>query len=64
VRGAFGNPFAASVAKRESVSDQEIAEIWTAASKASVPYGWIIRLLILTGRRRRRIKNGVVNVMR
>ena len=53
-----GNPFAElpiarSVAKRERVlSDAELAEILSAAGKASVPYGTIIRLLILTGQRR------------
>ena len=67
-RAAFGwavkrgmvaaNPFAdlpitKSIAKRERVlSDQEIAEIWTAASKAAAPFGTIIRFLILTGQRR------------
>jgi integrase len=52
------NPFAAlpivmSIAKRERVlSDQELAETWRAAGAAAVPYGTIIRLLILTGQRR------------
>ena len=52
------NPFAAlpvvkSTAKRERVlSDAEVAEIWQAAGEASVPFGPIIRLLILTGQRR------------
>jgi integrase len=52
------NPFAAlpvrkGIAKRERVlSDLEIAEIWRAAGEASVPFGPIIRLLILTGQRR------------
>jgi integrase len=46
-------PVAKSVAKRERVlSDAEIAEIWRVAGKAAVPYGTIIRLLILTGQRR------------
>jgi integrase len=55
-----GNPFAVlpvakSVAKRERVlSDQEIDEIWAAAA-AGVPYGSIIRLLILTGQRRGKV---------
>jgi integrase len=53
-----GNPFAElpidkSIAKRERVlTDDEIAEIWAAASKATAPYGTIVRLLILTGQRR------------
>jgi integrase len=58
-RGAVHtNPFAAlpvrkGIAKRERVlSDLEIGEIWRAAGKASVPFGPIIRLLILTGQRR------------
>ena len=58
-RGAVhANPFAAlpvakSVAKRERVlTDDEIGEIWRAASDAVSPYGAIIRLLILTGQRR------------
>jgi integrase len=46
-------PIAKSTTKRERVlSDEEIAEIWTAAGKAAAPYGTIIRLLILTGQRR------------
>jgi integrase len=46
-------PIAKSVAKRERVlSDAEIAEIWCAAGKVALPYGTIIRLLILTGQRR------------
>ena len=58
-RGAVHtNPFAAlpvdkSIAKRERVlSDAEIAEIWRAADEAALPYGTIIRLLMLTGQRR------------
>jgi integrase len=58
-RGAVrANPFAAlpidkSIAKRERVlSDQELAEVWRAAGDATVPYGTIVRLLILTGQRR------------
>ena len=58
-RGSVGtNPFAAlpivkGAAKRERVlSDLEMAEIWRAAGEASVPFGPIIRLLILTGQRR------------
>jgi integrase len=58
-RGSVGaNPFAAlpvvkGAAKRERVlSDAEVAEIWQAAGEASVPFGPIIRLLILTGQRR------------
>jgi integrase len=58
-RGSVGgNPFASlpvvkGAAKRERVlSDAEIAEIWLAAGGASVPFGPIIRLLILTGQRR------------
>jgi integrase len=57
-RGAVQNnpfanlPVAMSSAKRERVlNDDEIAEIWWAAGKAGVPYGAIIRLLILTGQR-------------
>ena len=52
------NPFAAlpvvkGAAKRERVlSDAEVAEIWQATGEASVPFGPIIRLLILTGQRR------------
>ena len=58
-RGSISaNPFAAlpivkGAAKRERVlSDLETAEIWRAAGEASVPFGPIIRLLILTGQRR------------
>ena len=58
-RGSAGaNPFAAlpvvkGAAKRERVlSDAEVREIWQAAGEASVPFGPIIRLLILTGQRR------------
>jgi integrase len=67
-RAAFGwavrrgsvsvNPFAAlpivkGASKRERVlSDLEIAEIWRAAGESSVPFGPIIRLLILSGQRR------------
>lgn len=58
-RGAVHtNPFAAlpvdkSIDKRERVlSDVEIAEIWRAAGEAALPYGAIIRLLVLTGQRR------------
>jgi integrase len=58
-RGAVAvNPFAAlpmgkSVTNRERVlSDQELAEIWRAASDVAAPYGSIVRLLILTGQRR------------
>jgi integrase len=53
-----GNPFAElpvtkSIVKRERVlTDDEIAEIWTAAGKAAAPYGTIVRLLMLTGQRR------------
>jgi integrase len=52
------NPFAhlpvtKSVAKRERVlTDDEIGEIWRAAGTVSVPYGTIIRILVLTGQRR------------
>ncbi|HEY1745446.1 MAG TPA: tyrosine-type recombinase/integrase [Xanthobacteraceae bacterium] len=52
------NPFAAlpigkSVVKRERVlSDGELGEVWRAAGDAGVPYGSIIRFLILTGQRR------------
>lgn len=58
-RGAVhANPFAAlpiakGITKRERVlTDDEIGEIWRAASDAGLPYGKIIRLLILTGQRR------------
>jgi integrase len=58
-RGAVhANPFAdlpvaKGVAKRERVlADDEIGEIWRAATKAAAPFGQIIRLLILTGQRR------------
>jgi integrase len=58
-RGALHtNPFAAlpvrkGIAKRERVlSDIEIGEIWRAAGEASMPFGPVIRLLILTGQRR------------
>ena len=58
-RGAVSvNPFAAlpvvkSIAKRERVlSNTEIAEIWRAAGDTALPYGTIIRLLLLTGQRR------------
>jgi integrase len=46
-------PVAKGVAKRERVlADDEIGEIWRAATKAAAPFGQIIRLLILTGQRR------------
>jgi integrase len=46
-------PVAKSVAKRERVlTDDELGEIWRAASSASQPYGTIVRLLIQTGQRR------------
>jgi integrase len=50
----FANlPISKSIAKPERVlTDEEIAEIWTAAGKAAAPYGTIIRRLILTGQRR------------
>jgi integrase len=58
-RGAVHtNPFAAlpvdkSIDTRERVlSDVEIAEIWRTAGEAALPYGAIIRLLVLTGQRR------------
>ena len=58
-RGAIDvNPFAdlpvaKGAAKRERVlNDQELAEVWKAAGEAVVPYGPIVRLLILTGQRR------------
>lgn len=52
------NPFAVllvgkNVTKRERVlNDQELADVWRAAGDAAMPYGTIIRLLILTGQRR------------
>ena len=46
-------PIAQSISKRERIlSDQELAEVWRAASEDSGTYGTIIRLLILTGQRR------------
>ena len=46
-------PIAKSIAKRERVlSDQELAEVWRAATGAAEPYGTIVKLLILTGQRR------------
>lgn len=58
-RGAVEkNPFAdlpalASPAKRERVlSDDELARIWRAADRVTLPYGKIVQLLMLTGQRR------------
>jgi len=46
-------PVTKSVGTRERVlSDEELAEIWRAASDTPLPYGMIVRLLILTGQRR------------
>jgi integrase len=46
-------PTAKSVTKRERVlTDEELGEVWRAASEAPSPYGTIVRLLILTGQRR------------
>ena len=46
-------PISKNASKRERVlSDDEIGEIWRAAAKTGVPYGAIVRLLILTGQRR------------
>jgi integrase len=46
-------PIPKAVARRERVlSDDEIAEIWRAATEAGEPYGSIIRMLLLTGQRR------------
>jgi integrase len=46
-------PISKNASKRERVlSDDEIGEIWRAVAKIGVPYGAIVRLLILTGQRR------------
>jgi integrase len=61
-RGAvYANPFAAlpiekGVATRDRVlNDKEIAALWRAAGEATLPYGAITRLLILTGQRREEV---------
>jgi integrase len=46
-------PVPKNVSKRERVlTDDEVAETWRAAAKMAMPYGTIVRLLILTGQRR------------
>jgi integrase len=46
-------PTAKGISQRERVlSDEEIAAIWRATGDAAVPYGQIVRLLVLTGQRR------------
>jgi integrase len=61
-RGAVpSNPFAdlpmpSSIIKRERVlSDEEAGVIWRAAGEALLPYGAIVRLLMLTGQRREEV---------
>jgi len=55
------NPFAElpmvrSVTKRERVlNDEEAGAIWRAAGEASLPFGAIVRLLMLTGQRREEV---------
>ena len=55
------NPFAelpmpSSITKRERVlSDEEAGAIWRAAGEAPLPYGVIVRLLMLTGQRREEV---------
>ena len=55
------NPFAElpmsnSITKRERVlSDEEAAALWRAAGEAPLPYGAIVRLLMLTGQRREEV---------
>src|SRR5260221_10038546 len=55
------NPFAklpmpSSITKRERVlSDEEAGANWRAAGEAPVPYGAIVRLLMLTGQRREEV---------
>jgi integrase len=55
------NPFAelpmpSSITKRERVlTDEEAAAIWRAAGEAPLPYGAIVRLLMLTGQRREEV---------
>jgi integrase len=46
-------PLSTVVNKRDRVlSDEEAAAVWRAAGKAPLPYGAIVRLLMLTGQRR------------
>ena len=55
------NPFAElpmpnSITRRERVlTDEEAAAIWRAAGEAPLPYGTIVRLLMLTGQRREEV---------
>ena len=55
------NPFAElpmpnSITRRERVlTDEEAAAIWRAAGEAPLPYGAIVRLLMLTGQRREEV---------
>jgi integrase len=45
-----------SIAKRERVlSDEEAGAIWRAAGEAPLPFGAIVRLLMLTGQRREEV---------
>jgi len=49
-------PIAKGVATRDRVlGDKEIAAVWRAAGEAALPYGAIIRLLMLTGQRREEV---------
>jgi integrase len=46
-------PMSATINKRDRVlSDEEAGAIWRAAGEAPLPYGAIVRLLMLTGQRR------------
>src|SRR5262249_57592912 len=59
--GVPSNPFAelplsTVVNKRDRVlSDEEAAAVWRAAGEAPLPYGAIVRLLMLTGQRREEV---------
>ena len=49
-------PISSSNTKRERVlSDQEAGAIWRAAGEAPLPFGAIVRLLMLTGQRREEV---------
>jgi integrase len=49
-------PMSSSNTKRERVlSDQEAGAIWRAAGEAPLPFGAIVRLLMLTGQRREEV---------
>jgi integrase len=56
-RNPFANlPVPASPSKRERVlTDDEVTRVWHATSADGLPYGQIIRLLILTGQRREEV---------